>query len=485
MSAFRSASREVLSFLLSAVLGASVLMACLSAPGMAPSAQAVVNRGSMSVSVPGSLSLAAGESTSVACTVSPASDYQTPNCSTSYCPSGCGPNGQGCLDDEGQCTCISSARRTYKSSATASSSNPSVARATYYNGVLYVDAYSAGTATIEVVGSLRLWTSAYAYVTVNVSAPQQVQPTPSSGSSDSGVSGSSSGSGANVAGSVSVSQSGVTSTSSTAHVLSALVAGGNAAKVEEGAEAEVEEMQLAKIGEADPAEALGAVAGTNKTVCFWHGDSIESADFMWSFAGADVSAEAAAKAADFDFGVSVASDEDDELAAYLNGKKSISFKFASYAFPAPATFAYQVASVFSGEDRVNLYYWDEKARELVMVAENIEVTEGYATTKIDHGGVYVLSDDATLAGPVAKQAAEAAQSKEFQASTNDPAGDESSNEKGLPIAAIAAGVAVVVAVAAGVAYGFIRSRKKSDVTAGVQSESSESNESVASEEGDK
>lgn len=480
MSTFRSVSREALTFLLSVVLGASVLMACLAAPGMAPSAQAVVNRGSMSVSMPGSLSLTAGESTSVACTVSPGSDYQTPNCSTAYCPSGCGPNGQGCLDDEGQCTCISSARSWYYSSATASSSNPSVARATYSNGVLYVDAYSAGTATIEVVGSLRLWTSAYAYMTVNVSAPQQVQPTPSAPStspqsSESGSSGS-----GTYAGSVSVSDAGVTATSSTAHVLSALVAGGDAAKVEEGAEAEVESVTLAKIGEADPAEALAAIAGTDKTVCFWHGDSIESADYMWSFAGADVSAEVAAGAAGFDFGVSDASDADDELAAYLDGKKNMTFKFASDAFPAPATFAYQVASVFSGDDRVSLYYWDEKARELVMVAESIEVIEGYATTKIDHGGVYVLCEDATLAGPVAKQA-EAAQSGE----SGDAVEESSSANEGAPVALIAVGAVVVVAVIAGVAHGVILLRKKSGVANDSQPEVNESEEMGKCEEGDK
>lgn len=458
MTTFHSASRRALAFLLSAILGASAIIACLAVPGVAPAAYAVINRGTVSVSVPGSVSLTAGESTSVACTVSPAVDQQTPNCTTDYCPSGCDFASVGCQDANGQCTCIGTYYSPYYSDATVSSSNPSVARASYNNGVLYIDGYSAGTATITVYGSLRLWTTGIAYVTVNVSAAQQVSPTPSSSPtpSDSG-SGSSSGS-------VSVSQSGITASSSTAHVLSALVAGGNTAKVEEGAEAEIEEVQLAKIGEANPAEALGEIAGSSKTVCFWYGDSLESADYLWSFAGGDVSAEAAASAADFDFGVSNAAGANDELDSYLDGKKSVAIKFASDKFPASSTFAYRVNDTFANGDRVHMYYFDERANSLVLVQENIEVAEGYVAAKLDHGGVWVLSDDATLAGSLAKQV-EKSETEDQKAEKETSANDDST--EAVPAAAIAVGAVVVVVVVGGIAYAVFRSRKSAMPAEGV------------------
>ena len=460
--------RNAISCVLAVILGAFALTGALSVPGAAPQAQAAVNFGTVSVSLPGSTSVTSGQSVTVGCTVSPYMHEQTANCTTDYCPTGCEFASGGCLNADGQCICFGGTYYPYYSTASVSSSNPSVARAVYSNGALTVTGYSPGTAVISVYGSLRLWTTGVGSMTVNVSAPVQEQPSapqqqeeqtqqPSTPQQDGqgsggGYTGSSSG-----AGSVSVSDAGISSTSSTAHVLSAMVHGGDSqASVEEGAQADEGEVKLARIGEADFAAELEAVKGTNDTVCFWAGESVEEADYMWTFAGSEVTDDSIAAAADFDLNVTDVTGENEELAAYLGDEAACAFAFAAEGgFPAPATFAWHVDQVFSNDARLTLYYFDQEANSLVQVQDGVEVTEGYATAKIDHGGTWVLADSDQLAGPIDGQQEQQA------ASAADEAADEPEAvaEQGIPVAAIAGAVVVVLVVAGVVAAVVVRNRK--------------------------
>lgn len=470
-------SRENLARRAVSCLLACALAACMAVPFAAQEAQAAVNFGQVQVSLPGSAALTTGQSASVACTLSPASHQQTPNCTTDYCPSGCDFASGGCQNADGQCTCFGTSYSPYYASATVSSSNPSVARATYASGVVTVAAYAAGTATITVYGDLRLWTTGTATMTVTVSdpapapAPEPNEPSggssggqtiapPASGTGSGSGSGSGAGSGGGVAaGSVSVTDAGVTSTSSTGRVLSALVAGGDAAKVEEGADS-VEEgkVSLVRIGDAAVADALAAVAGTDETVCFWEGDSIEDASYLWSFAGQDLSAD---DVAEVDLGVTDATADEPELADALGDATYCALAFAhDGAYPAPATFGYRVSDLFANGERLALYFYDRKSESLVLVQQGVEVSEGYATFKIDHGSTWVLADDDQLAGPLAREKAEPAEPRDASGADDGAALDAAqAGGDGFPAVAVGLGAAAVlaVAVAAGLA---VRRRKK-------------------------
>ena len=82
------------------------------------------------------------------------------------CPQGCS---ESCTDENGQCRCAGADYQTYYPSATASSSNASVAVATYSGGALTVYGKQEGEATITVRASLRQFTDAEATLSVKVS----------------------------------------------------------------------------------------------------------------------------------------------------------------------------------------------------------------------------------------------------------------------------------------------------------------------------
>ena len=320
-------------------------------------------------------------------------------------------------------------------------------------GALTISAYSPGTATITVYGDLRLWSTGVGSVGVSVSdpAPTPTPNTPSDGSSDGGAS-KGSGSGA-VSGSVSVSDAGVTATSSTGRVLSALVSGGDAAKVSEGAEAASEgEVSLVRLGDTPVSEALAAIAGTKNTVCFWSGDSLETADYLWSFAGSDLAVESVA---DVDLGVEDATDSQERLAEALPGVTYRAIDFANEgAYPCPAMFGYRVSNVFANGERLALYFYDQKADSLVLVQRGVEVTEGYATFKIDHGSLWVLADDDSLEGPLSD---EVEVGSEVKAATTRETAKRSVDS--VPVGVIVGG-ACTAALAAAIVTVAVRSRRK-------------------------
>lgn len=456
--------RRILSMALAGTL-AFFLVVAMPAPALA-----VINFGTVSVSLPGSVSLTTGSTTTVSCTVSPASHSQAPNCFTSYCPSGCGVGASAdCTDANGQCTCYGSAYSMYYTSVNVSSSNPAVARASYSGGALSITGYSAGTSTITVSGDLRLWSSGYGSITVTVSDPapvvqEQPSPTPSTNTSTStntGNTNSSSGSASTgasssgaVAGAVSVTSSGVSSSSALASVLSATVSG-DKTEVSEGAATEDVSVELAKIGEAKVSEVLGAVAGTQNQACFWTGESAEEADYLWSFSGASLSAEAAAAADDLDLTVSDVSD--DAMWEPLGDMSFIALDFACReAFPVAATFGYKVSDVFENGARVALYNYDERSGELVLVEKGIEVKNGYATFTVDHGALYVLAESDDLEGPLASEDSKADDTSEKAADA--PSADET--DATLPVGVIAAVAAAVVAVGGACAALAVRARRK-------------------------
>lgn len=156
--------RRVLAFVaLLAVAGAMLFPA---------RAEAYLVRGPVYVGLSQSyVELEANQSAAVSCVVDPITEDQLPGCFESYCPEGCGDIG--CLDANGWCTCMGYGYARYSTSVVTMSNDPSVARADWSGGVLYVNAYDVpGTVTITISASLRNHApDQVAYVTVVVNEP--------------------------------------------------------------------------------------------------------------------------------------------------------------------------------------------------------------------------------------------------------------------------------------------------------------------------
>ena len=139
------------------------------------SAHAVCVYGTMSLECAAtSLTMDAGQSTTVTCVADPLSQDQTPTCDAWYCPDGCGDIG--CLDKNNMCICFGSEYDTYYTTVTATSSDPTVATATWSDGVLSVNAISDGVTTITVNADLKNWNGATKEISVQVG---DATPTPS------------------------------------------------------------------------------------------------------------------------------------------------------------------------------------------------------------------------------------------------------------------------------------------------------------------
>lgn len=109
--------------------------------------------------------LAAGSTASVLVFVSPESEQQLQGCGMEQCPQTCG---DGCLDENGWCTCAGLMMKTYTTEVSVSSSAVKVARASYSSGKLTVTGVSAGSATISVHAKLAKHKDATSVVHVQV-----------------------------------------------------------------------------------------------------------------------------------------------------------------------------------------------------------------------------------------------------------------------------------------------------------------------------
>lgn len=129
---------------------------------------AYFQRGSVNVYAGrGSVSVTQGSSASVSISFSPSSSRQLPGCGMAECPQICGE--KDCLDANGECKCAGTVYQTYYPTASVSSSNTSVATASYSGGALYINGISPGSATITVRASLRQFSSTSTSINVTVS----------------------------------------------------------------------------------------------------------------------------------------------------------------------------------------------------------------------------------------------------------------------------------------------------------------------------
>lgn len=349
-----------------------------------------------------SLSLTQGEARTVSVSVDKWSEQQLPGCGMSICPQGCGnlanPNtGQvgGCLNEAGWCTCAGTTYYTEYTRVSASSSNPSVARASVSGGSMTIQAYSPGTTTITVYCELAKHRESSTSMTVSVSAPASSGGS-SAGSGSSGGSGGSvsagggsgSGSGASAGGGVSVSAVGTDALAAAAAQVQAQ--GGDTADVEmeapDGTKIIVAEATTAE----DASAKLAEIAGTEGTVTFWSGGTMDSPDISMSFKGADLDP---ADDLSFDPNVTVSktgSGVVSELLADVDDALVMDFAFSG-DLPAPAEVYLRTSELFEDGTAVNLYTFNEDTHKFELAQEGIEIVGGYAVFTIDHCSTWAVS----------------------------------------------------------------------------------------------
>lgn len=338
----------------------------------------------------GSVTVVKGSTTSVVCTVSPMSEQQLPGCGMSICPQECGslttPGGVvgGCLNGEGWCTCAGTTYQTYNTQVSVSSSNPSVARATFSGGALSIKAYGVGTTTVTVTASLskHVDSSNSMTVTVTEASSDPEQPSDPEGPPadvDPGDTPSSDGSG------VSVSASGVATAvagSSQAAEQTVVIEGEDGTKI----------ILVPATYGADGAEALAEVAGTNGRVTFWVGDDPQAPILSWTFLGTDLDP---AGDLSMKLGASVSKTGTGDVAELLaDAGDSLVIDFENEG-PLPASMEVYVRTdgTYSDGTVLSLFFYNEDGKVFEKVQEGITATDSYASFKIDHTSTYALSTD--------------------------------------------------------------------------------------------
>lgn len=349
---------------------------------------AVVNLGTVSVSMQGSVSVASGSSVAVAAYANPAYSDQLPNCMNSYCPSGCdfGNTGQSCEDKAtGQCTCYGYGYSRYYPSCTVSSSDSSVARASWSGGTLSIAGYAPGTATITVYPSMRLFSSAPASIEVNVYGQQATAPTvtPSTGgSSDPGQ--------------VSAAPASQPKAASVVSVVSSIAKGDGSSDSGEVESAEAEDtFHIGDEGVSIP-ELLAQYAGTDKVLSLWGGDNEESPQYIWEIPGSKLSADADLNV---DLAISKLAAGEGKVGELLSGATYSAFTIPHEGdLPGTMQLFWRTADLIDNDAVVDVYWFDEASSTFEKVYSNLKTAEGYVCFNVAKGGAFVVSEDSDLEG---------------------------------------------------------------------------------------
>lgn len=409
------------------VLALAIVLALALMPAQA---LAYYNRGSVSVALGTTdVQVQAGATASTTVAITPASDDQTEGCGMPKCPQGCSDT---CADENGQCRCSGPDYKTYYPTAVASSSNASVAVATYSGDALTVYGKSEGEATITVRASLRQFNDAEATLKVKVSgAAVGAQP----GSTAF----------------VEVPETAAADQEDKADIVEKTVMGRPVHNV--------------RINDAcDAAARLAEMAGLDGDVTFWEGDTYYHPVYSVTFNGTTYDASAVQP---FDVGLKVSTEAEGVLNQPLSGVQDfVAVDFAHKgALPAPATVYAQAGTALSDDAAVALFSYDSAAKVFVREEAPATMVGGYATFTVQEGKTYVVSsrDLTTEAKAIVMGGATSAQQggsccDSTPAAAAAAAGDCCDTGTGAAVAPVVP-IAVAVIAAAAVAVIIMTQRK--------------------------
>ena len=410
----------------------ALFVVCVLVTGIFPSqAFAYFNRGAVGVALgTQTVELAAGTTTSITVSISPASDEQTEGCGMPKCPQGCSAS---CVDENGQCRCAGKEYSTYYPSAYAVSSNSAVAVATYESGTLTVYGKQAGEATITVRASLRQYTDGEATVSVKVS-----------GAADSQTSGSNA--------FVNVPEAATSTQADKADLVEKTVMGRT--------------IRMVRICDSlDAQENLAELAGVDGDVTFWSGDTYYHPDYSLTFTGTDFNSE---DLFPFSTVLTVTTQAEGELYQVLSGKDCfVVVDFAQKGkLPATATVYAQANGAINDDEEVALYSYDSGSKTFVREDAQAAIVGGYASFSVSEGKTYVVScldltvesNTVVTGGTSSSNSAGSCCSSSDMNNAND--GGQSVGQLAMtPFVLVVLAAVVAAAVGAGVAV-FVMSRKR-------------------------
>lgn len=329
----------------------------------------------------GSVSVAQGGSTAVSLSFSPASSSQLPGCGMAECPQACG---EGCLDANGECTCAGTAYTTYYTSASAYSSNTSVATASCSGNTVYIRGVSPGSATITVTASLRQYTSTSTSIAVTVTAAAKPSASTPASSGSSGE--------------VSAKAVDKDRRDNTASNKSQVKDRSNDTRETDEKETETTstvDSERGKItfvqipdGKAGKDE-LADIAGKDEYVDFQKKDEAGTILYSWEFLGKDID-----EARDVDLNLEF-SREAFEGCVYDFEKEPVYIKRGDpEALPGKASTYIRTTDWFDGSEKLYLYSFDEEDG-LSLLESGLKQENGYVTCTTMYGDAdkYVLSDE--------------------------------------------------------------------------------------------
>ncbi len=420
---------------LSIALAFSLVWLAAAAPSFA-----YFNRGAVELS-PGStsVSVAAGSSASVSVGIDPIKEDQLPGCGMAECPQTCGSSG--CLNENGECTCAGTAYKTYYSTVSVSSSNQSVASASYSNGAVTIKGVSAGTAVITVTGSMRQYTDSSVSINVNV--------TGGSGAAGAGPAGSNFSVGKNVpAEGLNVQE--VSGAGSDASSSESENSGENAADGDGSADITGELRntkkglyRIVELTDKTDVKSCFEQAIKEKSHIVFQNKSGENVKWSWTFNAADISPE---DAQEIDLGIEASAEIPQSVKDAAGGVNAYYLTFKhSGELPAPAEIYINVSEVFAESTVLDIYAVDAGTGNITETDSTANAENGYATFSIEKCSDFLLTD-----APIDAKAADTADAPEVNGGAS---------RSGTALPAVAA-VVVIILIAGATGYTVYRKKKK-------------------------
>lgn len=317
-----------------------------------------------------SVSVTQGSSAAVSLSFSPSSSSQLPGCGMAECPQSCGE--KNCLDPNGECMCAGTAYSTYYTTASAYSSNTSVATASVSGSTVYISGISPGSATITVTASLRQFTSTSTSIYVSVSG--STQPATRATTAASGE----------------VSAKSVKKNQSKKNSKKESSKKSEAEETTKTVDSDRGKISFVTISDGRTGkDALEGIKGKDAFVDFQKKDDADTILYTWEFAGKDVT-----DPRDMDLNLEF-SREAFEGCEY--GSKSDSLYIQrgdKEALPGKASTSIRVADWFRDSDELYLYSFDQENGARV-IEDGLNVENGYVTCSTMYGEAdkYILSTE--------------------------------------------------------------------------------------------
>jgi len=353
-------------------------------------AYAYFDRGTVSVSLGQSeVDLTSGDGANVTVSFSPSSSDQLPGCGMPECPQSCGE--KNCLDANNNCTCGGTTYSTYYTTADVSSSDTSVASASYDgSGNIAVHANGPGSAVITVTASLRQYTSSSASMTVNVAESSQQNGNAGDESNDTGVQasdGSGTGTATIVVGNNDTASSqtadGGDQTSAGAASSAAQGQGSSVINSDKG-KITFQEIKDGPMG----SDLFKEIMGKKEYADFQKKDASGNILYSWEFCGTDVTSDD-----DLDMNITVSKTAGGSVMEAAGGADALYLSFAaSGTFPGKAVINLRVSDYYQNGDKLTLYYYNPDTKKAELVSSDLEVVNGYVTIEISHASDYFMTN---------------------------------------------------------------------------------------------